>query len=116
MKVLGIIGVVVSVIALGLGAYLQFSVVPAAEDAELRIEISSNTYDGLFYEAPGYQADQDIVRSVVPAGEMVLLAGGIAFLLSIVPAIKKQNIAWIGVVIGLGTLLLGAAHGTHMFS
>jgi len=116
MKVLGIIGVTVAVIALGLGMFLQFSVVPEAESAESRMELASTMYGDNYYENPVYRADQDIARSKVPVGEIVLLVGGLAFLLSIVPAIKKQKIAWFGVIVGLATLLLGAAHGTHMFS
>ncbi|NRA11983.1 MAG: hypothetical protein HRT57_08535 [Crocinitomicaceae bacterium] len=116
MKVLGIIGVVVSIIALGLGAYLQFSVAPAANEADIKYERMAALHGEAYYTSAEGRADQETARQNIPAGEMVLLAGGLAFILSIVPAIKKQKVAWIGVIFGLGALLLGAAHGTHMFS
>jgi hypothetical protein len=46
----------------------------------------------------------------------VMFAGILGFLLSIFPAIKKQKIAWIGVLTGLVAFVIGAAFGTHMFS
>ena len=83
MKILGIIGVVIGLLALLMGLYLEFSVAPIARGE---------------------------------MGEYTLLIGGVAFLASIVPAIKKQNMAWLGVVFGLFALTIGAAYGTHMFS
>jgi len=49
-------------------------------------------------------------------GAVVMLVGLLAFLLSIIPAIKKQNIAWSGVGLGAIKFFLGATYGTHMFS
>ena len=116
MKTLAFIGVAVSIIALGLGAYLQFSVVPEGEEAELRAEIAQSVDAEAYYASPQNRIDFDLINAKTDVGEIVLLAGGIAFLLSIVPALKKQKIAWLGVLLGLGTLFLGAAYGTHMFS
>lgn len=116
MKVLGIIGVVVSVIALILGAYLQFAIVPAAEMAETSETIAYTTMGEAYYGSPQQALDFAARDAKTSIGEIVLLIGGLALLLSIVPAIKKINIAWLGVGLGVATTLLGAAYGTHMFS
>ncbi|MDC1266541.1 hypothetical protein N8Z75_01045 [Crocinitomicaceae bacterium] len=49
-------------------------------------------------------------------GQLSLLLGGMAFLVSIFPAIKKNKFAIIGASLGLISFFIGAAYGTHMFS
>jgi hypothetical protein len=46
----------------------------------------------------------------------VMGLGLLAFIVSIIPAIKKEKIAWIGVGLSLVGFLIGAGYGTHMFS
>ena len=115
MKTLGIIGFIVGILALFMGAYLQFVIVPAAEIAESADQLGSALGDS-YYGSAEHILNRNLMNAKTDIGEYTLLAGGIAFLLSIVPAIKKQKIAWIGVVCGLFALILGAAYGTHMFS
>ncbi|MFT6245493.1 MAG: hypothetical protein ACJA0U_000066 [Salibacteraceae bacterium] len=115
MKALGIIGVVVGIVALILGAYLHFSVVPAAEIAESADQLGAALGDS-YFGSPEHHSNTDIMSAKIDIGEYTLLIGGVAFLLSIVPAIKKQKIPWIGVVCGLFAFFVGVAYGTHMFS
>ena len=115
MKVLGIIGLVVGIVALLMGAYLQFSIVPAAGVAETADELASSLGD-LYYGSPAELINRRDMEAKTEFGEYTLLVGGVAFLLSIVPAIKKQKTALFGVIFGFVALALGAAYGTHMFS
>ena len=115
MKVLGIIGVIVGVAAILMGCYLQFAVAPEALIADAADEVGMLLGDS-YYGTPQQILNQTAMEAKTDVGEYTLLAGGIAFLLSIVPAVKKQKIAWVGVVCGLFALFIGAAYGTHMFS
>ncbi len=113
MKILGIIGTILGAIAGILGGYLQFVLVPAREIAMARWNTSP--YEAYIGSAQ-HQMDMRAMEAVIDFGPIVMLTGIIAFLLSIIPAIKKHNIAWIGVGLGLIMFFLGAAHGTQMFS
>lgn len=113
MKILGIIGTVAGALAAILGVYLQFVLVPAAEIAES--SWTSNT-DEMYFGSAQHHLDMATMEAATDFGAVVMFAGLLAFLLSIVPAIKKQKIAWIGVGLGVIMFFLGAAHGTHMFS
>jgi ABC-type antimicrobial peptide transport system permease subunit len=113
MKILGLIGTIVGAIAGILGGYLQFVLVPEAELADAR---ASSFLNETYFGSLQHQMDMATVSDMRDFGAMVMFAGLLAFLLSIFPAIKKQNIAWIGVVLGVLMFFLGAAHGTHMFS
>lgn len=115
MKILGIIGVVVGVLAVIMGAYLHFAIAPAADLAETVINLETSLSE-TYYGSAEHVLQRTIMGAKTDIGEYTLLVGGIAFLLSFVPAIKKQNFAWIGVVLGLIGLFIGAAYGTHMFS
>ena len=113
MKILGIIGTLFGAIAGILGGYLQFVLVPAREIAVVRWEAN---VDDAYFGSIQHRMDMTALEAVTDYGAVVMFAGLLALLLSIVPAIKKHNIAWIGVGLGLIIFLLGAAHGTHMFS
>lgn len=113
MKFLGIIGTATGALAAVLGLYLQFVLVPAAEIAESNFD---NSHDiEAYFNSVQSTIDRASMNAVTDFGAVVMFAGLLAFLLSIVPAVKKQNIAWIGVILGAITFFLGAAHGTHMF-
>lgn len=113
MKALGIIGTIIGAIAGLLGAYLQFAVVPAAAIAESNWAAD---HPESYYGSIEHQLDMSAMEAATDFGIIVMFAGLLAVLLSIVPAIKKQKIAWVGVVLGLIAFFIGAAHGTHMFS
>jgi len=116
MKTLGNIGVVLAVLAALCGVYLQFVVVPSAEVAEASIELSRQIGGDRYFEMTEYRMNLEIIDAVITVGTITMFFGFLTFLISIVPALKKQRIAWIGVIVGLAVGFLGAAHGTHMFS
>ena len=113
MKTLAIIGTTLGAIAALLGIYLQFVLVEAASIARSRW---TNVFDESYYGSVEHQSDMAAMSAVIDFGVVVMATGLLAFLLSIIPAIKKKGIAWIGVILGVITFILGAAHGTHMFS
>jgi len=115
MKGLGIFGLVVGILASLMAVYLHFIVVPAAEIADSSIESTFGMAD-FDYTSAAHRMNMEIRDFKTTMGEYTLIAGALALLLSIVPAIKKHKIAWAGVVLGLICLLIGAAYGTHMFS
>lgn len=114
MKILGKIGFGVSVIALLMGAYLQFFIAPAASSADVRMESSMS--NDAYWGSLDMQMDQALKDAQVDFGMIVLFVGILSFLLCIIPAIKKQKIGIIGAILSLITLLIGAMYGTHMFS
>lgn len=115
MKALGIIGVVVGFVALISGAYLHFSVVPAAEIADSADQLGAALGDTYFGSAEEH-LNQDVMTAKIDFGKYTLLLGGVAFLLSIVPVVKGQKNAWVGVACGLFAFFVGVAYGTHLFS
>ena len=116
MKILGIIGTSLGIIAAISGAYLQFSLIPAAITADRNIDRAIDSYGSMYFGSPQHHLDIAAMSAKTDFAIVVMGIGLLSFLLSIVPAIKKQKLAWIGVGIGIVTFFLGAAHGTHMFS
>lgn len=113
MKILGLIGTIFGAIAGILGGYLQFVIIPEYEIADARW---TSHLDESYYGSLQHQMDMATIEGKTDFAVIVMGVGLLAFLLSIVPAIKKQHIAWIGVGLGAIMFFLGAAHGTHMFS
>ena len=113
MKTLAIIGTIIGIVAIGAGLYLQFFVADAAAIAEANF---LGDHDLSWYGSAEHTAVMDAMNWKIDLGIGVMFTGILAFLLSIIPAIKKQKIAWIGVLTGLGAFVIGAAYGTHMFS
>lgn len=108
MKVLAIIGFLISVLALGAGLYLQFVVVPRAEMAD---SLSLSSLDSMLNES--YFRVNELKTNLAI---LVMFTGLFSLLLSIYPAIKKNKLAWVGVLFSLISAIIGAAYGTHMFS
>ena len=120
MRILGIIGAVLGVIAIFFAMYYIAVVIPTAESADAAMEriLSSRDYNAMDspFDNPAYKMNFELRSMKVDYGEYLMATGLLAFLLSIFPAIKKQKIAWIGVGLGLISLFIGAAYGTHMLS
>lgn len=116
MKKLGIIGFVFGLLAMVLGLYLQLSLVPAAAAADanwqLAIEVTNDAYFGSLM----HQTDMAIMDAKTDFAVIVMCSGILALLLSILPAIRKIRIAWVGVILGFAMTFVGAMYGTHMFS
>lgn len=106
MRILSFIGLGVGAIAISLALYLQFEIAPNAEYAE-SIDIQQDA-DQMLYDL--------YVGQQTSFGQLALLFGGLAFLVSIFPAIKRNKFAIIGASLGLISFFIGAAYGTHMFS
>lgn len=108
MKALAIIGFLIAVLALGAGLYLHFVVAPKAEVAESTLFSS--------FDAGVNQASFRLMELKVNLGILVLFSGLLSLLVCIYPAIKKNKLAWLGVLFSLISAVIGAAYGTHMFS
>ncbi len=108
MKVLAIIGFIISLLALGAGLYLHFDVVPRAEMAD---SFSLSSLDSMLNE--NYFRVNELKTNLAI---LVMFTGLFSLLLSIYPAIKKNKLAWVGVLFSLISAVIGAAYGTHMFS
>ena len=117
MKILSVIGLGLGVVATFLALYLHFEIVPQADDADAAIErkMNSNTTRNETYYAE-FRSFDEIRSQKIDYGEYTLLLGGLAFLVSIFPAVKRNKFAIIGASLGLISFFIGAAYGTHMFS
>jgi hypothetical protein len=117
MKILSYAGFGMGLIAGAMALYLHFVAVPEAHSAENTISrITSST----MYDRESQPAEMEALREQsgqnIDYGEYTLLLGGLAFLLSIYPAVKKNKYAMAGAALGVVTFFIGAAYGTHMFS
>lgn len=113
MRKLAIIGLIFSSLLLIVAIYLQFVV---AENAAVAESIIFSNHEESWYNSQELMSAMEEMNLKTDLGIAVLFAGILGLLLSIIPAIKKNNIAWIGVVFSIVSFLIGAIHGTHMFS
>jgi hypothetical protein len=109
MKALAIIGFIISFLALAAGLYLHFVIAPHADMLET---IRFNDYNDIRID----QNSTAYLNLKVDLGILVMFSGLLSLLLSIYPAIKKNKLAWVGVLFSLISAIIGAAYGTHMFS
>jgi hypothetical protein len=116
MKAIGIIGAALGALSAILGAYLQFALAPKAEVAISNMEHARDLIGEAYYGSIQQAQDFAAIDAAVDFGVIVMGSGLLAFLVSIVPAFKKINIAWLGVALGTIMFFLGGSHGTHMFS
>jgi len=115
MKVLGVIGIIVSVISLSFGLHLHFAYAKAVDIVNKQID-SSITERGLdFLQSQEYRDLFQLAEFKTTYGMLVMVLGAVSTILCIFPAARKFNIAWFGVVFGLTTFILGALHGAHLF-
>lgn len=70
----------------------------------------------MYFGSPQHHLDIATMNAKTDFAVVVMGLGLLAFLLSIVPAIKKRHIAWVGVGVSIITFFLGAAQRTHMYS
>ncbi|MDC1244377.1 hypothetical protein N8Z79_02845 [Crocinitomicaceae bacterium] len=117
MRILSFIGLGLGGIAIFLALYLHFEIAPLAEYAEeLDVKVKPADYLGSPEEKGDLLLFQLYVGQRTFFGQLSLLLGGMAFLVSIFPAIKRNKFAIIGASLGLISFFIGAAYGTHMFS
>ena len=132
IKLIGKIGGTLGFISLLMVAYLHFKIVPEARYADSESKhLRDMEYDGKQYDGKLLIVKEEALRLEYKAkqrklmktqglqidwGEYVLLAGAIAFLVSLYPAIKKSKMGQLGAILGIISFFIGAAYGTHMFS
>ncbi|XOV66029.1 MAG: hypothetical protein ACFHU9_10370 [Fluviicola sp.] len=116
MKVLGVIGVIASVIATSVALHLHFIYAKAVRLLEPQINEGIEEKGIAFLESQEYRTMFELIDYETTYGTIVMLLGAGSVLLSIYPAVKKFKVAWVGVAFGLISFLIGAAYGTHMFS
>lgn len=115
MKVLGVIGVIVSVISLSLGLHLHFVYAKLVHMVNSQIDDAIADRGLNFLQSQDYRDWFQIVDFQTNYGMLVLLLGTISIIISIFPAVKKFKFAWAGVIFGLITFFIGTLYGTHLF-
>ncbi len=102
MKIIAYIAIGLAVVALGLGIYNQIEYVPKDTDSAM----------DLF----GPELWREYHDTKMLYGYIEFALGAVAFVLGVIPAIKKEKIGWVAAILGLAAFFLGASHCTHMFS
>lgn len=113
MKKLALIGVVLGALAAIAGIYDYLVVDPAKNVAEATL---FGDHPDSFYGSPEQAELWEISEFGTNFAIGVMGLGLLALILSIIPAVKKEKIAWAGVVLSLVGFIIGALYGTHMFS
>jgi len=113
MKILSIISLILSACSFGACLFLHFVVMPAKEIAQNTV--FSNMPES-WYGSAEHHRNLDIMEFGTTFAIIVMFMGILTFTLSLIPAIKKQKIAWIGVGLSLVATFMGIIYGTHMFS
>jgi hypothetical protein len=110
MKALSISGFVLGILSFIGGLYLQFILAPAADSLEASLDTGfSDEMTSMMFMAAH--------EAKVSTGEILIIVGGLAFILCIIPAIKTKNkLAYTGAVLSLLAVLAGLVNSTHMFS
>ena len=127
MKKVALIGFILSVAFLSFALYLHFVVAPAAGIAESKEQAAldainntsisnSNEIADAYYKSPERMKLFETKEMKTDYGIYTLLGSILPFLLCAVAAIKKQKIAYLGLILSLTAFFIGAAYGSHMFS
>jgi hypothetical protein len=120
MKKLSLIGFALALGALLVALYLMIVVVPAAEIAEKtmdRINVQNPIGSATpVYELPEYQEAFNDYEKPVDLGTILLIFSTAPFLMCIYPAIKKNLLGVLGLIMSFVSILIAAVYGTHLFS
>jgi hypothetical protein len=121
MTKLSLVGFILGLGALLVALYLMIVLVPAAEIASADMDrISSEMLVSVrktpLYENPEYQEAFDAYEKPIDLGTILLIFSIVPFLMCIYPAIKKNLLGILGLVMSLIAFFIAAAYGTHMFS
>lgn len=107
MKILGIVGLILGAFALALGLHLHFIYAQEVSTAITKADYAI-IVDGLEYmESQEYEDLYTSIQFVTTYGILVACVGFLAIMLSLVPVMKKRKFAWIGVVTGVLSFLIG---------
>lgn len=115
MKVLGIIGVIASVISITIALHLHFIYAKAVALVNAQIDEKIDQQGLVFLQSDAYHKLYELVDYKTTYGMIVMLMGTAAVLISIYPAVKKFKVAWVGVAFGLIAFFIGGVHGAHLF-
>jgi uncharacterized membrane protein len=121
MQKLSLVGFILGLGALLVALYLMIVIVPAAEIASKDMDrISSETVLSssmtTLNENPQYQEAFDNFQEPVYLGAILVLFSILPFLMCIYPAIKKNLLGVLGLIMSVVSFFIAAAYGTHMFS
>lgn len=125
MKIVSLTGFILSILLLGFSLYVHFVVAPAAAIAESEDQHNSDLLNKAdvtdeqrtaYYQSPERMKLFDAMNLKTDYGIYALMGSILPFLLCLVGAIKKQKIAYLGLVFSLAAFFIGAAYGSHMFS
>jgi hypothetical protein len=106
MKIIGIIGLTLSLIGVLVGMYCQIEILPNYNALDNQFDL--NEIERAIWRD---YADQKFVF-----GSVALFLGAIASVIGLIVGIKKHKIGWIALALGLISFLLGAMQSTHLFS
>ena len=82
----------------------------------LDYDSNSNEIADAYYKSPERMKLFETMEMKTDYGIYTLLGSILPFLLCAVAAIKKQKIAYLGLILSLTAFFIGAAYGSHMFS
>lgn len=126
MKKFALIAVILAALTFVFSMYYEFSVVPESQAASSAEETLYMQMTELEIADPGNPKIEELkkerqavfqkARAQVEIGTYLLFVAMFTFVLAIIPALKKQKIAWLGVALSLIALFIAAARATHMFS
>lgn len=120
MKKFALGGFIVALLVFGFALYVQFMVVPSAEVAEAQMldyELSFVSEGSTsVFSKPEYQQLLETFELKVTYSIYLFFAAIFSFLLCIYPAIKKNGLSILGLILSLVSFFIGAVYGTHMFS
>ncbi len=109
MKIVNIIGIIIATIASIIG-YVNY-------EYWQPVEPPFNPEEAQATAQPARQAWAHAQDAYIDTATYVLFAGVLAFILCLIPAIKKKDKwAFVGLILSLVAFLIGAATGTHLFS
>ncbi|MFN5984777.1 MAG: hypothetical protein ACK476_14630 [Fluviicola sp.] len=110
MKKISIINLILSILFVGIGAYVHFVLEPAASYLEAA---SNNDYENRLL----LNAWLDASDTKMNFGLIALFGGLLSLILGVITAIKLKNVlSFIAILLALFAALAGALHATHMFS
>lgn len=110
MKKLSIANFILSILFVGLGAYVHFILEPAA--SYLEAASSSDFENKLLLNAWLEASDAKINYGII-----ALFGGLLSLIIGVITAIKLKNIlSYLSILFALLAALSGAIHATHMFS
>ncbi|MDG1477317.1 MAG: hypothetical protein P8Q14_09230 [Vicingaceae bacterium] len=106
MKIIKIIGIILAVAGLLFGMYCQFQILPSFNALDVQYDLSE--LDRALWRS---LADQKFVL-----GSIALFLGALGSVIGLIIGLKKEQIGWIVLGLGLVSFVLGAIQSTHMFS